>query len=163
MIEKSDRLKHKYLGVMIDNMLSRKDHIDALCQRTKQRIYFLRRLRSFRVRKQISVSVISVMSVQQYCNSIWYQSLPVMLKTKLFNQLKICSRIVGQPLEKLYDSAYNNLRLANNNIVSDLNHVLHNKFELLPSSRRYRVPRLNKVRLKHSFVHQAILELNNLI
>ncbi len=68
-----------------------------------------------------------------------------MLKTKLFNQLQICSRIVGQPLEKLYDSAYNNLlRLANNNIVSDLNHVLHNKFELLPSNRRYRVPRFNK-------------------
>jgi len=39
-----------------------------------------------------------------------------MLKTKLFNQLKMCSNIVGQPLyEKLYDSAYyNNLpRLAN--------------------------------------------------
>jgi len=31
-----------------------------------------------------------------------------MLKTKLYNQLKICSKIIGQPLEKLYDSAYQN-------------------------------------------------------
>jgi len=30
----------------------------------------------------------------------------------------------------------------------------------IPSKRRYRVPRFNKVRLKHSFVHQAILTLN---
>ncbi len=153
---------YKYLGVMIDNMLSWKDHIDALCKRTKQRIYF-RRLRSFGVRKQILLLFFMsvIMSVQQYCNSIWYRSLSVILKTKLFNQLKICSRIVDQPLEKLYDSAYYNnlLRLANN-IVSDPNHVLHNEFELLPSNWRYRVPRLNKVRLKHSFVHQAILELN---
>ncbi len=68
------------------------------------------------------------MSVLQYCNS----SLSVMRKTKLFNQLQICSRIVGQPLEKLYDSAYykNVLRLANNT-VSDPNHVLQNEFELL--------------------------------
>ncbi len=53
----------------------------------------------------------------------------------------------------------NLLRLANN-IVSDSNHVLHNEFESLPSNRRYRVPRFNKVMLKHSFVHQAVLELN---
>jgi hypothetical protein len=154
---------YKYLGVMIDNMLSWKDHIDALCNRTKQRIYFLRRLRSFGVRKQILLLffISVIMSVLQYCNSVWYRSLSVTLKTKLFYQLKICSRIVGQPLEKLYDSAYYNnlLRLANN-IVSDPNHVLHNEFELLPSNRRYRVPKFNKVRLKNSFVHQAILELN---
>ncbi len=80
---------------------------------------------------------------------------------KLFNQLNICSKIVGQTLEKLDDSAYYNnlLRLANN-IVSDPNHILHNEFELLPSNRRYRVPRFHKVRLKHSFEHQTILELN---
>jgi len=39
-------------------------------------------------------------------------------------------------------------------------HILHKEFELLPSKRRYRVPRFNKLRLKHSFVHQAILALN---
>ncbi len=65
------------------------------------------------------------MSVLQYYNSIRYRSLSVMLKT-LFNQLKMSSRIVGQPLDKLNDL----LRLADN-IVSDPNHVLHNELELL--------------------------------
>lgn len=102
-----------------------------------------------------------IMSILQYCNSVWYKSLSVKLKTKLFNYIKICSRIVGQPLEKLYDLAYHNnlLRLANN-ILADTNHVLHNEFVLLPSNQRYRVQSFNRVRLKHSFVHQAILELN---
>jgi len=75
-----------------------------------------------------------------------------MLKTKLYNQLKICSKIVGQPLEKLYDSAYHNylLRLANI-IASNPIHTLHLK-SLNFYHKRYRVPRFNKVRLKHSFV-----------
>ncbi len=151
---------------MIDNVLSWKDDIDALSKRTKQIIYFLCRLRSSGVRQLILLLFFMsvIMSILQYCNSIWYRSLSVILKSKLFNQLKICSRIVGQPIEKLYDSAcYNNLLRLANNIVFDPNHVLHNEFELLPSNRRYKVPRLNKVRLKHSFVHQAILELNKLI
>ncbi len=50
--EKSDRSKY-VKQVMIDNMLAWKDQIEALCNRTKQRIYFLGRLGSFGVRKLI--------------------------------------------------------------------------------------------------------------
>ncbi len=153
---------YKYLGVMVDDMLSWKDHIDTLCKRVKQRIYFLRHLRSFGVSRKILLLFFMsvIMSILQYCNSKWFKSLSVKLKTKLFNYIT-CSRIVGQPLEKLYDLAYyNNLLRIANNIVADSNHVLHNEFVLLLSNRRYSVPSFNRVRLKHSFVHQAILELN---
>jgi len=71
--------------------------------------------------------------------------------------VKMCSKIVGQPLEKLY---YNNLLRLANIIASNSMHTLHKEFELLPSKRRYRVPRFNKLRLKHFFVHKAILGLN---
>jgi len=59
--------------VIIDDMLSWKDHIDSLCKITKQKIYFLRRLRSFGVRKQILLLFFRsvIMSILQYCNSIW--------------------------------------------------------------------------------------------
>ena len=154
---------YKYLGVMIDHLLSWKDHIEFVCKKTKQRIYFLRRLRSFGASKQILLLFFTsvIMSVLQYCYTTWYKSLSTTLKSKLLHQMKICSKIVGQPLEKFYESAYHNniLRLANT-IVSDPNHVLNSEYELLPSNRRYRVPRFNKVRLKHSFVHQSILKLN---
>ncbi len=80
------------------------DHIAALCNEQSKRIYFLRHLlRSFGVRKQ-SILLSVIMSVLQYLNSIWYISVSVMLKTKLFKSITNCSRIVGQPLEKLYDS-----------------------------------------------------------
>lgn len=154
---------YKYLGVMIDHLLSWKDHIESVCKKTKQRIYFLRRLRSFGASGQILLLFFTsvIMSVLQYCNTTWYKCLSTALKSKLLHQMKICSKIVGQPLEKLYESAYHNniLRLANN-IVSDPNHVLNSEYELLPLNRRYRVPRFNRVRLRHSFVHQSILKLN---
>ena len=50
-----------------------------------------------------------------------------------------------------------------NNISSNPNNVLNTEYNLLPSNRRYRVPKFRKVRLKHSVVHQSILELNQVL
>ena len=154
---------YKYLGVVIDHLLSWKDHIESLCMKTKQRIYFLRRLRSFGASRRILLLFFTsvIMSVLQYCSTTWYGCLSVALKSQLLQQLSICSKIVGQPLLKLYTSTYDNsvLRLARN-ITSNTSHVLHGEYRLLPSGRRYCVPSFKKVRLKKSFVHQSTLRLN---
>ena len=152
-----------YLGVVIDHLLSWKDQIESLCMKTKQRIYFLRRLRSFGASRRILLLFFTsvIMSVLQYCSTTWYGCLSVALKSQLLQQLSICSKIVGQPLQKLYTSTYDNsvLRLARN-ITSNTSHVLHGEYRLLPSGRRYGVPSFKKVRLKKSFVHQSTLRLN---
>lgn len=116
-------------SVMVNDMLSWKNHIDTLCKRAKPRITFLRRLRSCVVRGKFGYFFMSViMSILQYCNSIWYKSLSVKLKTKLFIHIKICSRIVGKFLEKRYDLEYNNLLTLAINKVAASNQVLHNEF-----------------------------------
>ncbi len=101
----------------------------------------------------------AIMSVQKVQKR--YKSLSTTLTSKLLHQMKICSKTVGQPLEKMYESAYqdNTVRLANN-MVSEPNHVLNGEYELLPSKQRYRIPRFNKIRLKNSFLYQSILKLN---
>ncbi len=60
---------------MVDDMLSWKDHIDTLCKRVKQRVYFLRRLRFFRVsRKMLLLFFVTViMSILHYCNTAWFK------------------------------------------------------------------------------------------
>lgn len=70
-----------------------------------------------------SMSVI--MSVLQYCNTVWFISLSDNLKMKLMNLLKMCSKPVGKPLQRVYELSYhpNLVRLANN-ILSEANHVL---------------------------------------
>ena len=148
---------------MIDPTLSWKHHIDFICKKTKQRIYFLRRLRSFGATQQVLLMffISVVLSVMQYCNAIWYSCLTVTAKSGLRHLIKICSKIVGQPLEVLFEAAYHNntMRLAKN-IISDPSHVLNKEYKLLPSGRRYSVPRFDRVRLKQSFIHQSILKLN---
>ena len=135
-----------------------------MCKKTKQRIYFLRRLRSFGTSRQILLLFFTsvIMSVLQYCNTTWYGCLSDTLKAKLRQLLNICSKIVGQPLETLYRSAYDNsmLRLARS-ITSNSNHPLNGEYDLLPLGRRYRVPTWNRVKLRKSFVHQSVLKLND--
>ena len=99
------------------------------------------------------------MSILQYCNIVWYKGLSATLNTKLSQQLKICSKIVGHPLQTIYETAChkNMLRLANN-IIYNSSHILNKEYKLLPS--KFRVLQLNKIKLKYSFVHQSIHMLN---
>ena len=140
-----------------------KEQIESVCKKTKQRIYFLRRLRSFGASRQILLLFFTsvIMSVLQYCSTTWYGCLSAALKAQLLQQLNICSKIVGQPLQRLYTSTYDSsiLRLARN-ITSNTSHVLHREYRLLPSGRRYGLPTYNKIKLKRSFVYQSTLRLN---
>ena len=90
---------YKYLGVVVDHLLSWKDQTESLCKKTKQIIYFLRRLRSFGASRRILLLFFTsvIMSVLQYCSTTWYGCLSVALKSQLMQQLSICSKIVGQP------------------------------------------------------------------
>ena len=156
---------YKYLGVMIDQNLTWTDHIDFTCKKIQQRIYFLRRLRSFGASAQIIFLFFTsvIQSVMLYCSTAWYNSLSVKNKAKLQRQIKICSKIIGLPIENLFQEAHNKsmLRLATC-ISTDITHTLYQEYQPLPSSRRFRVPRFNRNRLKHAFIHQSILLLNQL-
>lgn len=91
---------HKYWGVVTDHLLSWTDHIEFVCRKTKQSLYFVRRLRSFGASRQILHLFFNVviMSVEQCCNTAWYKCLSTTLKSK---QMTICSKIGSQALEKL--------------------------------------------------------------
>ena len=157
---------YKYLGVMIDASLSWSYHIDYLCKRIQQRIYSLRRLRSFGASSQILSPFYTsvVQTVMLYCSTAWYDSLSVTNKNKLFSLIKICAKITGRTAEVVlpaFKEAHTKsmLRLANS-ISSDASHVLNGEYQLLPSMRRFRIPPFKKNRLRKSFVYQSVLLLN---
>ena len=156
---------YKYLGVMIDAPLSWSPHIDFIYKRVQQRIYSLRRLRSFGASSQIlSLFYTSVVqTVMLYCSTAWFNSLSIAYKNKLYSQIKICAKMTGRPVETVFHSfkdaqTKSMLRLAKS-ISSDPLHVLNGEYELMPSMRRFRVPKFKKNRLKNSFV-QSVLLLN---
>ncbi len=73
---------YKYLGIYVDAALSWSAHIDYICGKIQQRIYFLRRLRSFGTSKPILLLFFQsiVLSVMQYGGSVWYSCLSGNLK-----------------------------------------------------------------------------------
>lgn len=145
---------YEYLGVWIDNLIDWKDHIDSVCNKTKQRIYFLHRLRSFGASRPILPLFFTsvIMSILQYCDIVRYKGVSATLRAKLSQQFNICSQIVGQPPQKLYETANhdNMLRLANN-INSNQNRVLNKEVQLIPSNCRFKVPSFNKIEFKNYF------------
>lgn len=58
----------KYLGVYVDSLFSWSEHVDFICNKVQQRIYFLRRLRSFGASKEILIQffTFTIQSVLQY-------------------------------------------------------------------------------------------------
>ena len=96
-----------------------------------------------------------------YGCTAWYGSLSVKLRNQVGRLIRVCSKIVGQALEPTFQAAYTKkmLYLARS-ITSDPTHALFEEYELLPSNRRFRLPRYGRVRMKNAFVHQSVLLLN---
>lgn len=150
----------------MDNTFSWKIHVDSLCSRLQQRIYFLRRLRLYGVNQRIMFLFYQAVleSLVRYSLSAWYGNLSAQLKSKLVRLIAVSMKVMGkreyQPLQSLYDQSV--LRPAQR-ILADPAHVLYSEYNLLPSGRRYRVPRCKLNRFKNSFVPHSIKLLNSTI
>ncbi len=157
---------YKYLGVHMDNTFSFKDHVETVCSRLQQRLYFLRRLRVYGVDQRIMFLFYQTVleSVIRYGMSAWFGNLTVQLKTKLARLVHTAMKVMGrneyQPLQSTYEQSV--LQRAQR-ILTDPTHILHLEYELLPSGRRYRVPHCKLNRFKNSFVPTSIKLLNSAV
>ncbi len=155
---------YRYLGFYMDSILCWKTHIDSLCTRLQQRLYFLRRLRLYGVGSNILLVFYRAMleSLIRYGITVWFGNLSVQLKNKLANIHKTAMKIIGikqyEPIQTLYEQAV--LRRAIS-ISTDPDHPLFSEYQLLPSGKRLRMPMCKTNRLKLSFVPASIKMLNS--
>ena len=75
---------YKYLGVHLDDTFSWYVHVESLCSRLQQRLYFLRRLRAYGVDKSIMFLFYQAVleSLFRYGMSSWHGNITAKLKTK---------------------------------------------------------------------------------
>lgn len=155
---------YRYLGIHLDNTFSWKVHVESLCCRIQQRLYFLRRLRVFGVDQRIMFVFYQAVleSLVRYGISVWFGNLTVQLKNKLNRLIQTAMKVMGrkdyQSLQTLYDQSV--LRQAQR-ILTDPSHILYAEYELLPSGRRFRVPHCKLNRFRKSFVPTSIKLLND--
>lgn len=154
---------YRYLGVHLDNLFKWEIHVNMLCSRLQQRLYFLRRLRVFGVNKKLMFLFYQAVleSIIRFGMSAWYGNLSVQLKSKLHRMVQIAMKVIGRTdnfsLQSIYDESV--LRLARR-VLSDPAHILNSQYELLPSGKRFRVPAFRLNRFKNSFIPTSIRLLN---
>ncbi len=132
---------NKYLGIYIDNMFTWQIHVDNLCAKLQQRLYFLRRLRLYGVNKKIRTVFYQAVleSLIRYGIQAWYGNLSVQLKNKLSHIVRMAMKIVDlkdyPSLKTLFEQS---VHRGAHKILADPSHILQPEYVLLPSGRRYR-------------------------
>ncbi len=149
---------HEYLGVYMDSLLCWSSHVNSLCSRLQQRLYFLWRLKIFGVNQRILFLFYQSVfeSLIRYGIAAWYGNLTVQSKSKLarlVQTLKVVGLEEKQTIQEMYEVSV--LRHAKK-IVADDTHILHVNFNMLPSGRRLRILMCKSNRNKNYFVPSAV-------
>jgi hypothetical protein len=153
----------KYLGTVLDKKASFSSHVDTVCKKANQRLYLLRKLKSFDVDRLILETVYRslVESILTFNAIAWFGNLNVKDKAKLTRIVKLAGKIIGleqKPLSGLYELF---VKRKAKKIVHDPTHPLHDAFQMLPSGRRFRAPLAKRNLYKRSFLPTAITILNS--
>ena len=153
---------YKYLGVTIDNKLSFDSHISSTSKKVQQRLFFLRKMRSFNVSNVMMTLFYRsfIESVLTFCIVAWYGNLTLTNKNRLSSLVKVASKISGRTQAQLIDLYKRQMLKRASSLLEVTDHPLRPEFELLPSGRRFRVPTTKTNRYKQSFVPAAIQLLN---
>ena len=154
---------YKYLGTVIDNKLAFDSNTVIINKKCQSRIYLLQKLRNLNVNKSVMQMFYRcfIESVLTFSFLAWYGSLNVKNKNVLERVVKVCSKIVGVNLKSLNVLFESRALKKGRKIANDCDHILSEEFDLLPSGKRYRVPKARTLRLKNSFVPRAIALCNS--
>ena len=153
----------KFLGTHISNNLKWKNNSDYIYKKANQRLFFLRQLKKFRVKKHLLIRfyLAIIQSILIASITVWYSSLDIHSKNKLQRIITKSSKIINSPLPSL-ESLHHERTVRAKKIISDPTHPAHHVFQLLPSGRRYRSLTTKTTRFKNSFYPTAIRTLNSL-
>jgi hypothetical protein len=154
---------YKYLGVWIDNEFKFKKHVDAQIKKANKRVYCLRSMKQLKVSPDIMALFYNatIASVIMYACAAFYALLTKQNCNVLHKPLRVSRRLLGSDKLCTNEQLYNlQLSQLTSNIVNDISHPLHDNFVMLPSGRRYRMPKIRTNRFKNSFVPRAIAMVN---
>ena len=167
---------YKYLGTIIDDKLKWNENVRALCSKGNQRLYFIRKLKSFHIdstiyfiRKLKSFHIDStilkmfyssvVQSVITFSCICWWNNLSKINQGKLEKVRRGAQRIIGSELTLLSDVYKTRLLKKTGSILSE-GLPLSQEFSLLRSGRRLQAIKCRTNRFRDSFAPTAVRLLN---
>ena len=122
--------RYKYLGLTIDEKLNWHEHSNTVCKKANQRLYFLRKLKSFDVCTDILAVFYTacIQSVLSFGISCWGGNLRVRDEEKLNRLIRKASKVAGCDLpsiREIYEHACKKKAL---NILNSPSHPLYLEF-----------------------------------
>lgn len=133
---------YKYLGTTFDDKLKLDVNTDMILRRSQQRLYLLRKLRSFSVSPVILTRFYQsfIESLITFSFTSWFHNLSVGNRNSLVSLVKISSKITGTKQRDLAILTKQQILSTASRILTIPGHVLASEFSLLWSGRRYAVP-----------------------
>ena len=152
----------KYLGTVIDNNLSFTEHVDHITKKANQRMYLLRKLRSFNVSTDVLslVYVSLIQSILSFNIVSWFGHTRVKDRARLNRVVNTASKIIGRKQKSIVEIHRDFTKRKARKVLTDDTHPLHSYFVVLRSGRRLRTSKHNRNLLKFSFVPSAISIIN---
>ena len=148
---------YKYLGLKIDSKLNWSNHAHDVCKKVNQRLYFLRKLSSFKVNPEILLLFYraTIESIITYGINCWGSSIMTKDKERINNLIRKSEKIVKRTLTQI-DCLYEDHAVKKaKTILKELTHPLNKQF--LQSSRSGKIIQLiaKTERYRRSFVPSA--------
>ena len=96
--------QYKYLGITIDDKLTFEQHVDHICKKSQQRMFFYRKLRNFNVDKTFMRMFYCcfIETILSFAFVSWFGSLSLQNKNRLQHIVKVCGKIAHIPLTGLH-------------------------------------------------------------
>jgi hypothetical protein len=154
--------EYKYLGTVIDRKLNFDANTNSIHKKCQSRVYCLQKLRSLNVNQQVLGNFYKcfIESVLTFGFLCWFGGLNVKNRNVLNRVVNVCGKVVGESQTSLCVLYERRAFRKAKAIIRDTSHVLAHHYELLPSGRRFKVPRLSTVRAKKSFIPMTVQILN---
>ena len=152
---------YKYLGTIIDK-LDWSPNIEACCKKANQRMYFLRKLKQFKVDKNILVCFYQtiIQSAMLYNQVCYFGNSKKADTERLDKVARTAAKIVGAETatpSTIYGSvAVKRLHRILSDAQHPLNHVLSSQVSRRASSQRLRCFRARTSRFRDSFLPTAV-------
>ena len=153
----------KFLGTIISSDLAWENNTDAVVKKAQQRLFFLRQLKKFGLRREILVQFFrSAIESITLSICVWFGGISQRQRGRLDRVVKTASKIVGSELTSLTAICKDRSKKRACKIISDQTHPAHYLFDLLRSDKRYRCIRTKTNRFRNSFYPSAVVALSGM-
>ena len=152
----------KLLGTILNNTLTWSDHCETILGKARQRLYFLRKLKSYGGDKNILLLFYSAIIEKTVSQAIkvWYTRATKHDITKLTSVINTSERLLGLSLPSLSTIFESSMENNIKKIMADKSHPANKYFDFLPSGKRLRACFGNRI-FVDSYYPSAIKHFNS--